>query len=77
MTEKQTAVEWLVNEINKNFEQNDFLIENIELIVSAKKMEKQQIIDAFEEGKDIEYEYHINDEPRINAEEYYNETFNK
>jgi methanogenic corrinoid protein MtbC1 len=69
-TEKQTAIEWLVKKLNSGKELTT-------LIYHAKEMEKQQIIDAFEEGKDSEYEYHINDEPRIDAEEYYNETFNK
>jgi hypothetical protein len=45
------------------------------LIEQAKEMEKQQIEDAFANGVDDEYEYHINNEPRKNTEQYYNETF--
>lgn len=37
--------------------------------------EKQQIIEAFEEGQEYEYQYHINSAPKFYAETYYNETF--
>jgi hypothetical protein len=85
MSEKQNAVEWLIEQIKEydfSPRDNTYLIEIPswifkEKIDIAKELEKQQIIDAFEEGKDIEYEYHINDEPRIGAEQYYKEIFNK
>lgn len=41
------------------------------------EMEKEQIEDAYSEGVYDEYEYHINNEPRKNSEQYYNETFKK
>lgn len=42
--------------------------------------EKQQIIDAYEEGKEMEYQYHINCDPVHyenvkTSEKYYNQTF--
>jgi hypothetical protein len=65
---KQTAVEWLeeqikdifyvaqASEMNKAFES---------IYQQAKEMEKQQIIDAYNEG-DIQL---------VNGEQYYNQTF--
>jgi hypothetical protein len=43
----------------------------------AKAMEKKQIEEAFANGVDDEYEYHVNNQPRKNTEEYYNETYGK
>jgi hypothetical protein len=71
MTPKQTAVEWLQVQLNKNGKLSavDFY--------QAKAMEKQQIIDACQQGfydgldmaktKKSEFK---------SAEQYYNETFN-
>jgi hypothetical protein len=67
---KQTAVEWfyqriLAKDIKEVFEQ-------------AKEMEKQQIIDAFDEGKSDGYKTAREwDEMVIfsNSEQYYNETY--
>jgi hypothetical protein len=58
---KQTAVEWLVEQLFWSEQ-----MERIERVVQqAKEMEKQQIIDAF-------WNVETN-----NAEEYYNQTFEK
>ena len=66
---KQTAVEWLVDEIKEASKDGDidFLFYKLkkELIEQAKEMEKQQIIDAYENGENR------------SAELYYNETFNQ
>jgi N-acetyl-anhydromuramyl-L-alanine amidase AmpD len=59
---KQTAVEWLVQELN--------LYTYLSQINQAKEMEKQQIIDAWNDGNN-QYSG-IGD-----SETYYNETFNK
>jgi hypothetical protein len=63
---KQTAVEWLVEKLDQNF---DYVADT--LIEQAKEMEKQQIIDAHLDGQcfsttieEIDY-----------AKDYYNETF--
>ena len=63
---KQTAVEWLIQELNQKI---DFISMDkwdmiIDIIQQAKAMEKEQIIDAFQAGDD-----------RVMAEQYYNETF--
>jgi hypothetical protein len=64
---KQTAVQWLEQEIFKRYK---FTFQQLncqpieEAIQQAKEMEKQQIIDAYKEGVAF-------------AEQYYNETFKK
>ncbi len=69
---KQTAVEWLVNKLNNDFENNDFLISYANEISQAKEMEKQQIIDAFEQG-----DYTGRGFEDVTSEEYYNINFKK
>ena len=60
----KTAVEWLVEQLKIN----NYISENAHwLIDEAKEMEKELIIDAFNEGYFDEK----------SAEEYYNETFKK
>ena len=76
---KQTAVEWLESKL-KNveynpLEKNGYSIAEERLFNQAKEMEKQQIENAFDEGMEEEYQYHINNEDRENAEQYYNEQF--
>jgi hypothetical protein len=67
---KQTAVEFLSQFIHSG---NEML--NKTIIDKAKAMEKEQIEEAFANGVDDEYEYHINNQPRKNTEQYYNETY--
>jgi hypothetical protein len=66
---KQTAVEWLMEEMSKTyiFNQDDF-----DMFKQAKEMEKQQIIDAYQQGFNNAY---FNNP--LSKEQYYNETFNK
>jgi len=74
---KQTVVEWFFDELYSirktiQFEQQaDAILKAFE---QAKAMEKQQIIDAYENGLydgDGRNRSHYN----MNAEQYYNETF--
>jgi hypothetical protein len=68
---KQTAVEWLLQKLfETNNNTNDAKKRDInKTIEQAKEMEKQQIIDAYDDGN---YAYGMGiKEP----EEYYNETF--
>jgi hypothetical protein len=71
---KQTAVEWLVDELTDN---GIDLYLAYEIIEQAKKMEKQQIMEAVEWGNRKGYDEHrltcILDED----EDYYNETYKK
>jgi hypothetical protein len=40
-----------------------------------KEMEKDRLIDAFDEGQEYEYQYHINSTPKFDSEQWYNETY--
>jgi hypothetical protein len=69
---KQTAVEWLEQQLfNKRgkFNKSD--------IDQAKEMEKEQIVDAWDDGYDKGMRDRIEkiSNPVGNAEQYYNETF--
>jgi hypothetical protein len=74
MERKQSSIEYLINWMSKNeyFIGNDLLKE----IEQAKEMEKQQIIDAYQnggiDGQIFASTRRINIE---NGEQYYNETF--
>jgi hypothetical protein len=61
-----TAVEWFFNELQRMqyFIGNDM----VEAYNQAKEMEKQQIIDAYNEGG-------CNWDSELEAEQYYNDTF--
>ena len=61
---KQTAVEWLVDQVQQKLYIRDNVIEQ------AKEMEKQQIENAFTDGV-------TGDSGAVNPEQYYNQTFNK
>jgi hypothetical protein len=74
MEQKQTAVEWLVENVNSDCLNSTFI--RPELIEKAKEMEKEQIRDAFNAGDLDSDTYFIpflkeNDE----SENYYNQTF--
>jgi hypothetical protein len=75
---KQTAVDWLFLMLNNPNSDQEFANK---LLKQAKKMEKEQIIDAYNEGyRDGErQEYdNKNDVSQYNdAINYYNETFKK
>lgn len=60
-------------------EARDFYISK-EWLTKLIEKEKQQIIDAFEDGREIEYQYHVNCDPVHyenvkTPEQYYNQTF--
>ena len=68
---KQTAIEWLVEQI-ENYSDTIFYDRNLhwfeKYVEQAKEMEKEQIIDAYDRGYD-EYDIYRN------GQNYYNETF--
>ena len=75
---KQTAVEWLVSKTELNYySDSDTLL----AIQQALEMEKQQIMEAWHNGKINEQDFfsdHTGTIVRANcAEKYYNETFKK
>jgi hypothetical protein len=82
MEDRQTAVEWLVNEITSL----DTNLTFGEIIEQAKQMEKEQIIDARANGFISSAEGWNGEVPcmkwtevirETKCEEYYNETYNK
>lgn len=66
MEKKQTALYWFLDRIIENNNLSEIHLSLFD-ILKAKEMEKEQIIDAFEEGYCNGY---AND-----AEDYYNETY--
>ena len=68
-----TAVEYFFNELQRMqyFIGNDML----EAYKQANKMFEQQIIDAFDEGQEYEYQVFVNSAPRFFSDTYYNETY--
>lgn len=71
MEKKQTAVEWLVDKLMKG----EFINSPNELIEQAKEMEKEQIINAYDEGYDVRDDMgSLSTNPT--GEDYYNETYN-
>lgn len=49
---KQTAVEWLYNNLKSHFEHDGDLLEIVQMsFEQAKQMEKEQVKDAYEKGK--------------------------
>jgi hypothetical protein len=70
---KQTAVEWLINELQLYYEGKSKLV-YYEIIDQAKEMEKQQIIDAKNDPKNYDA-YWDNDVLISSGEVYYNETY--
>ena len=83
---KQTAVEWLFIQFQRTGIYPKYSIDNEEsnlkqdlihtLIEQAKEMEKQQIIEAYNEGQNTPYEYsESNDVNWYDGNNYYKETF--
>ena len=65
---KQSSVEWLqAIELERDLTLADWN--------KAKAMHKEEITEAFDEGQEYEYQYHINSTPKFDSETYYNETF--
>jgi len=64
---KQTAVEFLIDNLNQYYSPKWE-----DIVIQAKEMEKQQILDAHMEGHYV-ISYPVY--PELEAEKYYNETF--
>jgi len=48
-----------------------------EIVRNAIEMHKQEIVKAFDEGQEYEYQYHINNALKFDSKTYYQETFKK
>jgi hypothetical protein len=68
---KQTAVEWLFLMLNNPNQDQEFANK---LLLKAKEMEKQQIMDAFNSGENSD-DYFFPSLKLKECEVYYNETY--
>ena len=69
---KQTAVDWLYNNLKSHFEHDGDLLECVQMSMQqAKEKEKYQMIDFAENYMMLEIEKY----PIKTLEQYYNETF--
>jgi alpha/beta superfamily hydrolase len=71
MDKKQTAVEWLVDQLQKHYVFQD--IKNTTAFLQAKEMEKEQIKDAYYNGTTDEIR--TKEELLFEAEHFYKETY--
>lgn len=67
MNNKQTATEWLIEQVKSPSWSGLFIWHKEEIFQQALTMSKEQIIEAFEDGHTA----------IINSEQYYNETYEK
>jgi hypothetical protein len=72
---KQTAVEWLVETLNKKYGNDDFIITFINEIEQAKEMEKEQIIEAYQKGVIDGYGDSLDFSNCSDAENYYKQKY--
>jgi hypothetical protein len=72
---KQTAVEWLVDQLEKWELYNKISFQCLKEIEQAKEMEKEQIIDAHIEGQRVFDNYQHTQWTTDQAEQYYNEIY--
>lgn len=68
----QTAVQLLKQDLDAEIKLGTKMIVNWDMYL---EMEKQQIIHAFDEGQEYEYQYHINGAPKFDSETYFAETY--
>ena len=75
---KQTAVEWLIDQLEKYELYSKVSFQCLKEIEQAKAMEREQIINSFDEGKSDGYKTAREWDEMIvwlSAEQYYNETY--
>ena len=72
---KQTGTEYLIEQVKSKEWQDMWIWHKEEVFEKAKEMEKEQIIDAFGIGCQVESTRLIGYQGM--AEQYYNETYNK
>lgn len=71
---EQTAVEWLVQQLSKEWQLED---RDKHLIEQAKQMEQQQVVDALKYAFNREYFTSNFQEQKELFDQYHNETFKK
>lgn len=83
MENKHTAMQQLLAQLKDERAKLPMLIEwdrcyqAIEYVIQNTylPMEKEQMIEAFDEGQEYEYQYHVNSAPKFYSDTYYNETY--
>jgi hypothetical protein len=68
----KTALDWLIEQMPYEFRANH----TQELFKQAKELEKEQIIETFENGV-YHARYFREDEEQLDGEDYYNQTYNQ
>jgi hypothetical protein len=79
MENNKTAVEWLAEMITDMIHESHHS-EFADLFESAKEMEKQEIMDAYSNGAEDEYNYQMDIQGRredMDSETYFNNTYGK
>jgi hypothetical protein len=72
---KLTAVQWFYDKIKSHFEHDGDLLETLTFTMEiAKEMEREQIVDAWNDG-DYAYFYNIDGKKFEDGDEYYEEKF--
>ncbi len=67
---QQTAVEWLIEQ----FWNNEGMLTTKKL-EQAKDIEKEQIIEAFDQGVIAEFTHQVTGAPETSGQEYFNQTY--
>lgn len=72
---QQTAVEWLLSELQTYvLKKNDMRLIR-PCIEKAKQMQEQQTIDAYKHGQNNEFSHLMVGKPHITGEEYFEQTY--
>ena len=80
---KQSSIEWyanashelIVKKDNGEITNREFLTMHHNLFYDAEAMHKEEVVKAFDEGQECEYQVHINSAPKYDSETYYKETY--
>ena len=83
MKKKLSSIEWyanashelIVKKSNGEITEREFLTMHHNLFYDAEAMHKEEVVKAFDEGQECEYQVHINSAPKYDSETYYNETY--
>lgn len=81
--DKQTALDWFFEQIVAPYaeiqkKESVFVLTptiSKDLFEKAKEMERKQITEAFDNGQEFEYQYHVNLSPRYDSETYFDQTY--
>lgn len=81
-TKKQTAVNWLVDQLNIKYGNDDFVVTHVNEIGQAIEMEKYQLLDAYVQGSRFKVDTAQSTpdgiEPEVmGAVDYYDNVYNK